>query len=190
MMGEPSEINEELASKVHVALKVSFTELLDENPDHTFYAFGIFTDDSLQFAHPVANSEEALAATVDRYQKEVDPKYGCHSTLHTMRWAYGDWGFFPDVGGEHFEEVNAIVQENFDAPEEVFESQLEILFNSVLEGFRRLEAEEFFGTGEARSKITLLPVGHIDEELADHWVKVLNPPEVNQEWLSYDPNAE
>ena len=48
----------------------------------------------------------------------------------------------------------------------------------ALAGFRRLESEGFFGTGPARSTITLLPVGDLPEELVQAWVSALNPPDV------------
>lgn len=171
-----------LANMVRDALRASFTELLAAHPERTFYTFAIFTDDSLQFAQPVANTEEGLTATVQRYQEEVDSKY----TRDDMRWSYGDWEFFPDVGETHFEQVNEILSENFCAEEEVFEQQIEPLWQAMLEGFLALEKEGFFGVGEARSKITLLVVGHVPEEIVDHWVTTLNPPEVARQLLEWN----
>lgn len=175
----------DFSDQVYRALKRSFTELLAANPDQSFYAFALFTDDSLQFIHPVANSEEALSKTVQHYRETVDPEYGTTSTREGMRWSYGDWGFFPNVGGDYFDEINAIVERNFSADEDVFDRQIEGLWESVLNGFRRLEVEGFFGTGEARSKITLLPVGHIDEEMTEKWVANLNPPQVVEAWRKW-----
>lgn len=74
-----------LSNMVRDALRASFSDLLASNPDRTFYSFAVFTDDSLQFAHPVANTEEGLAATVRRYNQEVDPKLGITSTCHSQR---------------------------------------------------------------------------------------------------------
>ncbi|MDQ1350137.1 MAG: hypothetical protein QG657_438 [Acidobacteriota bacterium] len=179
----------DLADKVCVALRAAFSDLLAENGGQQFYAFGLWTDDSLQFLHPVANSEEALAATVERYRKEVDPKLGGVSTRYNMRWAYGDWGFFPDVGGKYFDEINSILQENFNSPMDIFASQIESLWQSVLDGFVQLESQGFFGTGELRSKITLMVVGHVPEERVDQWVSELNPPAVAEQWLNWDYNA-
>jgi hypothetical protein len=79
-----------LSLMVRDALRASFAELLASNPDRSFYAFAVFTDDSLQFAHPVANTEEGLTATVRRYNEEVDPK---HEITSTRKWyAMGVWG--------------------------------------------------------------------------------------------------
>lgn len=180
-----------LADSVYEASKGAFSALLADNTAQTFYAFALFTDDSLQFMHPAANTEEALTATVRHYRETVDPKYGCTSTRTGMRWSYGDWGFFPYEGGDRFGEVNRILRENFDrliADEESDDGQ-EALWTAALDGFRRLEAEGFFGTGPARSAITLLPVGDLPEELVQAWVSALNPPDVAERFAKYDADA-
>ncbi len=100
---------------VYEASKAAFSTLIGENTGQTFYAFGLFTDDSLQFMYPAGNSEEAVTATVRHYRAEVDPKYGNTSTRSGMRWSYGDWGFFPYEGGDHFDEINRILESNFDS---------------------------------------------------------------------------
>jgi len=174
---------------VRDALRASFADLLASNPDQTFYAFAVFTDDSLQFAHPVANTEEGLTATVRRYNEEVDPKHGMTSTRNGMRWAYGDWEFFPDVGAEHFRAINEILRKNFCADEDEFKQRIEPLWQAMLDGFRKLENEFFFGTGESRSTITLLVVGHVPDEITDYWITELNPPVVAQRYLEWDCDA-
>lgn len=178
-----------LSNMVRDALRASFSDLLASNPDRTFYAFAVFTDDSLQFAYPVANTEEGLAATVRRYNQEVDPKLGITSTRNNMRWSYGDWEFFPDVGQRHFQRINELLGENVCAEEDEFEQQIEPLWQAMLDGFLELEREGFFGTGEPRSKITLLVVGHVPDEIADQWITVLNPPEVATKCLEWDADA-
>ena len=110
---------------VYVASKAAFSEVVQKHPEQSFYAFGLFTDDSLQFVYPVANTEEGLTKTVERYKREVDPKYGCTSTRAGMRWSYGDWDFFPDIGGDHFAKINEIVRANFDLPREQFEAAVD-----------------------------------------------------------------
>ena len=182
---------EQFADRVYEASKAAFSALLADNTGQTFYAFGLFTDDSLQFLHPAANTEEALTATVRRYRETVDPKYGTTSTRNGMRWSYGDWGFFPYEDGDHFGEVNRILGENFDEmmADEESDGGLEALWAAALEGFRRLEAEGFFGRGAARSKVTLLPVGHLPEDLVGAWVSALNPPDVAERFANYDPDA-
>jgi hypothetical protein len=179
------------ADRVYEASKAAFSDLTAANPGQTFYAFALFTDDSLQFMHPAANTEEALTATVRRYKETVDPKYGCTSTRTGMRWSYGDWGFFPYEVGDHFAEVNRILSENFDqmVADEEFDDGLEALWAAALAGFRRLESEGFFGAGAARSKIMLLPVGHLPEELVLDWVGALNPPDVVEQFANYNPDA-
>lgn len=181
----------QFADRVYEASKVAFSALIADHPGQTFYAFGLFTDDSLQFMHPAANTEEALTATVRRYRETVDPEYGTTSTRAGMRWSYGDWGFFAYEDGNCFAEVNRILGENFDTLVADGESSggLEPLWAAALDGFRRLESEGFFGTGAARAGVTLLPVGDLPEQLVSAWVSVLNPPAVAERFANYDPDA-
>lgn len=175
-------------SKVRDALRAAITDVIKANPDRSFYTFAIFTDDSLQFAFAAANTEEGLAATVKRYNVEVDPKHDTTSTLNRMRWAHGDWECFP-IDGAHFSEINGVLEENFDAEESVFEAQIESLWQALLDGFRQLEDEGFFGVGEERSRITLLVVGDLKEEVINHWARTLNPPAVAQRFIEWDYGA-
>ncbi|TDU81583.1 uncharacterized protein DUF4303 [Prosthecobacter fusiformis] len=177
------------SDQVYAALKAAFSELLQANPDQSFYAFALFTDDSLQFLHAVANSEEGLTSTVKHYRKTVDPKYGTTSTRSGMRWSYGDWSFFPEVGAAHFGEINEALRANFDNDEETFNQVTESLWPAILKAFQRLEDEHFFDAGPARTKITLLPVGDLPSELIDHWVLTLNPPDVAHRFIHWDTEA-
>ena len=178
---------EQFSELVYEASKAAFSALVAENPGQTFYAFGLFTDDSLQFMHPAANTEQALSATVRRYRETVDPKYGCTSTRAGMRWSYGDWGFFPYEAGEHFSEINRVLRENFDRP--VADSGQEFLWAAALNGFRKLESEGLFGVGPARSKVTLLTVGDLPAGLVMAWVTALNPPDVAEQFSNWDCDA-
>lgn len=185
----PSFDSDQVADQVYVASKAAFSDLISAHPNRNFYAFGLWTDDSLQFLHAVANTEEALTATVKRYRETVDPKYGCTSTRAGMRWSYGDWGFFPEVGAEHFEEINEVVRANFDSDEKEFKARIELLWTAILSGFQRLEKERFFGSGPERSKITLLVVGDLPSELVNSWVSALNPPDVADRFINWNPDA-
>jgi len=178
-----------LSSTVRDALRVTFSDLLSANPNRSFYAFAIWTDDSLQFFNAAANTEEGLVATVDHYRNEVDPKYGNTSTRNSMRWSYGDWEFFPIKCDEHLAEVDGILGENFNSEEHVFLANLETLWQSLLDGFLALNDEGFFGTGDSRSKITLMVVGHVPEDIYDKWITTLNSPDVARRCLEWDYDA-
>ena len=182
---------QQFADRVYEASKAAFSALLADNPGQTFYAFALFTDDSLQFMHPAANTEEVLTATVRRYRETVDPKYGIRSTRAGLRWSYGDWGFFPYDRGDHFAEVNRLLGANVDRmiADEEFEAGLDPLWAAALAGFRRLESEGFFGTGAARSRITLLPVGHVPDEVGYAWLSALNPPDVAKLYMHHNADA-
>ncbi len=63
---------EEFENQVYLAPNAALAHLIETSPDQHLYTFGLFTDDSLQFLHPVANAEEALTKIVERYRKEVE----------------------------------------------------------------------------------------------------------------------
>jgi Domain of unknown function (DUF4303) len=182
---------EPFVDRVYESSKAAFSDLIRAHPDQNFYAFALFTDDSLQFLYAAANTEEALTATVHRYREKVDPKYGTTLTRSGMRWSYGDWGFFPYEGGNHFGEINGTLSSNFDrgVSVEEFDREVELLWNSVLDGFRRLELEGFFGTGPARSKVTLLVVGYLSSDFVNSWVSALNPPDVADQYINWNADA-
>jgi hypothetical protein len=180
----------ELAARVHTALKEAFTDLIAANPHQSFYAFGLFTDDSLQFLNPVANTEERLTMTVQHYRDNVDPKQGSISTPTNLRWSYGDWGFFPDADGRHFKEINAVVRANFnrmlDDNTLMDAAEWSAVWAAIQDGFRRLDAEGFFGTGVERARITLLLVGDLPEEMINSWALALNPKDVAKRYLQWE----
>jgi hypothetical protein len=180
----------DFADKVYEASKGAFSAVIGANPNQSFYAFALWTDDSLQFLYPAANTEEALTATVRRYRETVDPKYGCTSTQAGMRWSYGDWGFFPaEVGEKYFEDINEALRVNIESTEEEFKAGIELLWPAILSGFQRLELERFFGSGPERSKITLLLVGDLDGELVNSWVSALNPPKIVDRYINWNSDA-
>ena len=184
-----SDVLDHLADHVHTALGAAFAELIRANPGQGFYTFAVFTDDSLQFIHPAANTEEALTATVRRYQEKVDPEYGTKSTRRGMRWSYGDWGFFATFGAEHFVKINEALIANIHRPDEEFHDRIDSLWAAALEGFQRLEKTGFFGSGPQRSRITLLLVGDLSSELVERWVSALNPPDVADRYINYNADA-
>lgn len=101
-----------------------------------------------------------------------------------MRWSYGDWKFFPIDDDDYLSEVNEVLSQNFNADEEVFEQQIEPLWQALLDGFMQLDDDGLFGAGEERSKITLLVVGDLPEEVVDHWAAALNPKDVADRYIN------
>jgi hypothetical protein len=179
-----------LEKQVSTAVKRAFTTVVSSNRDQRFYAFGLFTDDSLQFLHPIANTEEALNATVRRYRAEVDPKYGGASTHASMRWSYGDWAYFPDVDEEAFRDINVALSQNFEQmmEDDTFDGDLDALWDAILNGFMQVESQGFFAAHVPRSQITLLLAGDVPEDLVCDWVTRLNPIDVARRYIDWNPD--
>ena len=176
----------DLAKGVCDGLRSAFSNLIAANTDQTFYTFAIWTDDSLQFANPCANTEEGLESTVERYRREVDPEYNTTSTPNGMRWSYGDWKFFPIDDEDYLSDVNSALSDNFNADEEIFEQQIEPLWQALPDGFKQLNDEGFFGVDDERTKITLLVVGDLPSEIADHCATVLNPKDTADKYINWN----
>ncbi|WP_395748312.1 DUF4303 domain-containing protein [Prosthecobacter sp.] len=174
---------------IYQSLRKAFATLLSASQGQTLYAFALFTDDSLQFLNPVANSEEALTAAVTRYQTKVDPKYGGTTTRSSLRWSYGDWGFFPNVDEGAFQEANELLSRNFDQmmEDDSFDGDVDLLFAAMLKGFQRAEAEGVFSSAMPRGSLVLLLVGNLPASLTDPWVTALNPPETASMYLHWIP---
>lgn len=180
----------DLEELVYHSCKKTFSDLVRLYPDETFYTFGLFTDDSLQFLYPVANSEEQLIATVKHYNEEVDPKYNSGpSTSASMRWSYGDWGYFPpNIDDKHFRSINASLSEIFDLDVSIdrFSEIVDDLWDPIIRGLCRLDSEGFFRSIRARKKITLLIVGDLPEDLTDDCVTRLNPLDVSDAFINWN----
>jgi hypothetical protein len=161
---------------------------MEKNPEKSFYTFGLFTDDSLQYLHPVANTEEGLDSTVKYYNEEVDPEYNTTSTHKGMRWAYGDWEFFPDVSEGDFDEINEILVKVFDSEisDKEFEKVCSNLSQAILNGFKRLVEGGLFDR-LGRENITFLLVGNVNEDFSNLWVREINLENVANSFENWQP---
>ncbi len=189
---EFSMINTEtFENMVYKASKDVFEKLVADNPDDHFYSFGLWTDDSLQFLNPVANSIEKLTATVERYNVEVDPNYGTTSTKNGMMWSYGDWGYCANFGEEEFEEINDAINELFHEDISI-EEHVEIvspLWGAIQNAIKRLCDEDFFVSCAGTADVTILMVGDLPEEFIDHFAKAWNSEAVAKRYLNWDTDS-
>ena len=177
-----------LETQIHRASKRAFGEMLSAYPDEHYYVFALIANDALQSIHPLANTEEELDLTVERYVKTVDPKYGCTSTQHNMRWAHGDWGV-QDVGLEQFDLVNQMLYDITlaldDVDDELACSCIDKMWSAAINGLASVHRDGFFGTGKKRREVTLLVVGDLPDDLVSRAAKACNPPSVRNRYLNW-----
>lgn len=177
-----------LETQVCRAAKRAFSEMLLTYPDENYYVFALIANDALHALNPLANTEEELDLTVDRYVKTVDPKYGCTSTQHNMRWAHGDWGVH-DIGCGEFDVVNqmlcdiALTLDDVDV--ELACRSIDQMWSSVINGLATVHRDHFFGTGKQRSEITLLVVGDLPDVIVSRAAKACNPRSVASRYLNW-----
>lgn len=170
-----------LRTEIKEAAKKAFTAVRAEHPDERFYAFALYSDDGAMTVEPAANTEQGL----DRKAKE----YGYDPVPSWLRWMTGEWAYEAD-GGENFLKVYEMLETEGDYDEdasEEFEAFRTHVYEAMIAALEDLEAEHFFGVGEAREAITLFcSISDSDDsrQLENESARRLNPPTVYQKFLA------
>ena len=176
-----------LSTLIRDAARAAFGDLRRAHPQEAFYAFALYTDEGWMTIVPAANSEEGFRRATGEGMDPVNRRY--------YRWATAEWAY-ETAGDEHFDAANALLNtpppgaeptdEEADEAEEAEEARRyrekgDALLGSMVEGLRLLDAEGFFGTGEAREAVTLfVSISDSDEAeaLETSSARQLNPPAV------------
>src|SRR5690606_1777673 len=95
---------DDLQASIRDAARHVFTRLRGQHPDETFYAFALYTDDGAMTVVPAANSEEGLAAALEKAQ--ADPEERSY-----YRWATAEWAYEAYDPDGHFGEICTRVRE-------------------------------------------------------------------------------
>jgi len=171
----------ELRVLIRDGAKRAFTSVRDEHPDEQFYAFALYTDDGAMSLLPAANSEQ-------RYQHAVE-NYGFtdERELKYLRWSTAEWAY--EAFGNHFRAVD----ERFDPPDyddpndvAAFVAFQQQFHAAIVNALSDLDADGFFGTGDAREKVTVfVTISDSDEaeRLERKSVRKLNPRPVYQRFI-------
>lgn len=173
----PSET--ELADALTEAARAAIIDLYRDNPGHTFYYITLTTPGEAFGPALSAWSHEALAERPD---------------TDDIRYSYAD-SPFSIVGEQHL----APVRKLFAARPNVFDlvdddqsdAEFELRLRAIETALRKLDAEELFGTGEARANVLVLAeVVPDDPENADR-ARRLNPPgPALDDWLTWTGEEE
>lgn len=159
-----------LRAAIRDAARAAWTRLRQEHPE-SYYYFGLWTTPLAHRPAPTALSVEGLARTVDDYRAR-----GMSVTEDELRWAENDSPF--DLFGD---EEFAGVEAQFDAFGNPYERPREVnaaLFDAISGALVDLDAEGFFGTGEARDRVVVnvtLPGHDRPADLLES-ARGLNPP--------------
>jgi hypothetical protein len=167
----------ELKDDLKVAAKAAFDEVRAAHPTDHFYAFGLYTDDSVAGISPAANTEEALAATIAKYN------HTDRADVAFDRWSGVEWSH-AGFGWEHFQDVyNAIM--NMDRDDD-FGAFRESVFELMVSVLSELDDEGTFGSGRQREQVTLLCFvtdSADSEDLERRSIRALNPSSVVRRYL-------
>lgn len=159
------------------AARSAFEEIRGQHPGETFYSFSLYTNDSAQFLYAAAGTEEHLQRMVERYGQKGETEL-----------TDDDFRFAPDAeymayGKEHFGIVNGLLDQVTSCDgmdDDEFEVMVGKLMTAIVQGFRDLDEEGFFGTRRERDGVTLGLTGDLDLGVMLSCVEQLNPPSVSE----------
>lgn len=170
---------EELRSAVRDTARSAFTAIRKQHANETFYCFSLNTNDCAHFLYASAGSEEHLQRFIDKEQ--IDDS------------EINDWRFAPDVKYQEFDHFTAVdeilnksktLADAMDVESEEFRWLTSQLFAAIVDGFRDLDNEGFFGDGAEREKVLLFIDGDLDREFMLSFAKKLNPSSVYQRFAN------
>lgn len=179
------------------ACRTAFAKVRANHKGESFYCMGLFTCGSLAYLVPTAMTEEGLDREVRRYQGY--PEYAKESVENlrsSLRWSPCDSPLHLE-GEEHFEEVNAIMEDiaetlhaiDTDRGWDEFDEFGGRVDTSICEVLKAMDQEGAFGVGQERERIfvTIL-MGDQDDSIL-HIGRRLNPlatvRQFEKEWQAW-----
>ena len=104
---------------------------------------------------------------------------------------YGDWGI-QNIGSEYFHGVNEILYDVANQTDDMDDEELDVhfkrLWDIMIDAFATMNDSPVF-TNNERENVTLLLCGDIPDDFIDEFVKKVNPKEVAQNYVDWDPDA-
>jgi hypothetical protein len=185
----------ELRREIKAAARLVFDDYRRNVPEETFYAFALYTDSSSTSIEPAANTEEGYERCVQRYQAnksmmETYAKYNIswESCLANYRWGVPEWSYCGSKE-RHFGRASDFCDDESDEDESMEEiiDRITGIWASMVLGLADLDAEGYFGKGDARSRVTIYCT--VNDCKAGNWVEYesarrLNRPEVFEAFWS------
>jgi hypothetical protein len=154
----------------------AFQAISADHPDEQIYAFAVYSDDAAMTVCPAANSEEAYAEKISGAKP---------ANLAYYRWNTGDWAY----EFEHVEALDGAYTMLNDlrqamGEDEFYERAREDVFRTMVAALEELNAENVFGTGAARERITVFfTLSDDGEEWEAYSAPRCNPPAVAERFL-------
>ena len=168
--------------EIKEAARRAFSRVRSDHPTDTFYAFALYSDGDGSTVCPSSNTEEAFARRVkecEPQRKELDEVLaGSGITfddyMNYYRWGTSEWAHCYE-GADQFETVSKLLNAS--------SIDKAAVYGSMVLGLKDLDADGFFGTGEAREAVTILC--GITDSLDAVWLglesaRLMNPPPVYQ----------
>jgi hypothetical protein len=170
------------------AARLTFSVYKQQHPDEDFYAFALYTDDDAGGANCAANTEQSLKRATQSY---IDGGYTLPEPGQ-MRYIPDEWVYSGaegsiDAWGKIWEMNEALAADD----SFWFKRYKKKALEAMILALKDLDADEFFGTGRDRERITLL-IWITDSADAENWwlrsIEQLNPKPVYKRFLSELPS--
>lgn len=163
-----------LTEKILAASRISFSDLMKQKKDESFYAFILYTDGDCYTVLPSANSVEKLDEKLTRRGVD-DPKRAAGYRWSIGEWAYEAWK--DDAFEQICEDLSAASQAACEA--DTFPEFKQQVHASMIKALSLLDEEGFFGA-RRDAAVIFISSSDYDEsiDLENRSAKILNPPEV------------
>jgi len=172
---------EEFTKDVVAAARQSFSELLAQHGDETFYAFVLYTDEDCWTIVPAANSLEQYQAKMARLKKH-DPQ-----NLAYYKWASAEWAY-EAYAAAPFNTICEQLSEASPKGKAAYATFKANVHAAMTDALKVLDREGFFG--KHRDGAALFITSSDDdgaEAMEDNSAKLLNRPEIYEPFLKrYD----
>ena len=146
-----------LRRQIAEAARHAFNLVRTAHSEESFYSFALYTVDEALGICPSSNSEQAYARKRAKYQGRGS--FNEADLLGNFRWSPYDWEF-ETVGADFFRFTDQLLsdqgQARYDqeAPDGFIEFKAGVFASMVL-ALADLDAESFFGVGDARRRVTV-----------------------------------
>jgi hypothetical protein len=179
-VGMPNPAQASLSEAMRADARAAWQYLRGKYPTEKFYAFGLYTTEMGSYFGAFACGEEGLTRVAEKYVAD-----GTYRTLEkartALRWSIPDSPYHAEVTSmdERTQPVLAGRPDPYDLSDAASLREVRARMNAAVTALQALDQEGLFGTGDARSALTLLiEAGDRENDFVLKWAKKLNPPDV------------
>ena len=170
----------QIAEVIAKSAEAAFSKIIEENPEHEFYAFALTTNSDADYVNGSVNSHQNREKIIKDAGENGD-KYKDYYT-----WFPGVWKDFEFVYPDLFNPVNDILRKyHNELLDDGFIEYRDDVFESMIKALKILNDKGFWGQDEKRSSVTVFMTiydCYLTEEYEEKSARLLNPKETFEEF--------